>query len=296
MLSSVKMRWLAAGAVASAALVAACNTDNMSPHGTPALSRAQADSVGQVMVSEAQNELDGVTLSGVALGPAMAAPLGPMADGGLNCVPTFSPTPITDSDSDRVPDSVRITFPNCAFVEDSSEADTISGSIDIIDPTPSVPDRARKMVFTDFRRVEVEDGRTRSSLVNGARESVRDANQIVQSETNFRTAFTFGDGDSATSDRTWNATFTADTAGSIRVDAPLPSGTLSVNGTATFTRDTNSFALSVSTNPVLHYNSGCTTRPKFDAGTFMATVTKNGATSNVTIAFTACGTFTVTRS
>lgn len=294
---ATRLRSLAAGATGAVlVLVAACSTDNMAPKNqVPALSRAQADSLGQVMVAEVQNELDGVTISGATFGPAFAAPLGPMADGGLSCIPTFSPMPIANSDSDRVPDSVRISFPNCAFA-DGSEADTISGSIDIIDPTPTVTDRARKMVFTDFRRVEVEDQRTRSSLVNGARESLRDANEISQSETNFSTVFVFGDGDSATSNRNWNATFTADVPGSIQSDMGLPSGTLNIAGTATFTRDTNSFALTVSTNPVLHYNAACTVRPKFDAGTFQASVTKNGATSNVTIAFTACGTFTVTRS
>lgn len=295
MLNSVQSRWLTAGAVVAAALIAACNTDNMSPGKTPALSRAAAESLGQVMVANVESELDGITLSGASIGPAFAAPAGPMADDGLRCIPDFSPTPVVNSDSDRVPDSVRITFPNCAFAE-GNEADTISGSIDVIDPTPAATDRALQLVFTDFRRVEVEDGRTRSSLVNGTRESIRDANEISQRETAFHTVFTFGDDRTATSDRDWNATFTADVPGSIQPDTRLPSGTLDVAGTATFTRDTNSFALTVSTNPVLHYNAGCTTRPKFDAGTFMATVTRNGATSNVTIAFTACGTFTVTRS
>lgn len=295
MFDSVKSRWLAAGAVVTVALIAACNTDNMSPGRTPALSRAQADSLGQVMVANVEGELDGITLSGASIGTAFAAPAGPMADEGLGCIPDFSPTPVVNSDSDRVPDSLRISFPNCASAE-GSEADTISGSIDVIDPTPTATDRALKLVFTDFRRVEVEDGRTRSSLVNGTRESVRDADHIAQSETAFHTVFTFGDGRTATSDRDWNATFTADVPGSIQPDTRLPSGTLNVAGTATFTRDTNSFALTVSTSPALHYNAACTVRPKFDAGTFMATVTKNGATSNVTIAFTACGTFTVTRS
>lgn len=295
MSASVKLRWLAAGAVAVVAF-AACKMDNMTSNGpAPAMSRMQAESLGQVMVAEAQNELDGVTISGAGLGLALAAPAGPMADEGLNCIPTFSPTPIVNSDSDRVPDSVRITFPNCAFVE-GSEADTVSGSIDVIDPTPTVTDRARKMAFTDFRRVEVEDGHTRSILVNGARQSLRDSSQISQSETDFKTVFAFGNGDTATSDRNWNATFTADTPGSILPDAGLPSGTLDIEGTATFTRDTNSFSLTVSTSPVLHFNAACTVRPKFDAGTFKAVVTKNGATSTVTIAFTACGTFTVTRS
>jgi hypothetical protein len=290
-------RWyFVGGAAALLALVAACRTDNMAPQNqVPALSRVQAESLGQVMVAEAQSELDGITLSGAGLGPALAAPVGPLADEGLHCIPDRSPAPVVNSDGDRVPDSVRITFPNCAFTE-GDEADTISGSIDIIDPTPTVTDRARKMVFTDFRRVEVEHGRTRSTLVNGARESLRDVNEISQSETDFRTVFVFRDGDTATSARNWSATFTADVPGAIQPDAALPSGTVNIAGTATFTRDTNSFALTVSTDPVLHYNAACTVRPKFDAGTLKATVTKNGATSNVTIAFTACGTFTVTRS
>src|SRR5438309_438390 len=92
------------------------------------------------------------------------------------------------------------------------------------------------------------------------------------------------------------STFTADAAGSIQPDARLPSGTLSIDGTSTWTHGTNSYALTVSTNPVLHYNASCTARPKFDAGTLKTTVTRNSTTSTVTIAFTACGQYTVTRS
>jgi hypothetical protein len=51
-----------------------------------------------------------------------------------------------------------------------------------------------------------------------------------------------------------------------------------------------------STDPVLHYNAGCTVRPKLDSGTLHLTLTRNGATSNVTIQFTGCGQYTVTRS
>lgn len=297
MLVSPRLRWLSAGAVVTIlALAVACRTDNMAPKmQAPAMSRAQADSLGQVMVAEAESELDGATISGAALAPALAAPLGPFADGGMHCIPDVSPSPVVNSDGDRVPDSVRITFSNCSFSE-GRESQTISGSIDIIDPTPATTDRAVKTVFNDFLRLEVEKGRTHSRLVSGARESLRDANQILQSEANFQTVFTFGNGRTATSDRDWSATFTADVPGSIQPDAALPSGTVNIAGTSTFTRDTKSFALTVSTDPVLHYNAACTVRPKFDAGTFHATVTRNGATSNVTVAFTACGQFTVTRS
>jgi len=71
---------------------------------------------------------------------------------------------------------------------------------------------------------------------------------------------------------------------------------LTINGSSTYTSGTNNYSLSVSTNPPLHHNAGCTVQPRFDAGTLTASVTKNGTTSHVTIQFTACGQYTVTRS
>jgi len=177
-----------------------------------------------------------------------------------------------------------------------NEADTVRGTIDIVDPTPAVADRSVKTVFTDLTWVHVRDGKVRSLVVNGTRETDRDASVIAQIEKDFKSTYTFPDGSTASHDRTWNSTFTADAAGSIQPDARLPSGTLSIDGTSTWTHGTNSYALTVSTNPVLHYNASCTARPKFDAGTLKTTVTRNSTTSTVTIAFTACGQYTVTRS
>src|SRR2546422_5185632 len=146
-----------------------------------------------------------------------------------------------------------------------------------------VTDRSVKMVFKDFTRIEVEDGRARSMVLNGTRQSSRDANMISQSETNFQTTYTFGGGGTASHTRTWAVTFTADVPGSILPDMPLPSGTLSINGTSTWTRNTNTYSLTVLTDPVLHYKASCTIRPRFDSGTAHATVGSNGNTSSVTI-------------
>ena len=117
---------------------------------------------------------------------------------------------------------------------------------------------------------------------------------------NFETVFTYPDNSTATHVRNWNSTFTADVAGSIQPDAPLPSGTWSIDGTSTWTRGDRSYDLIVSTNPDLHYNATCTVRPKFDSGTLHVQVTRMNGTETqqmtVTIAFTACGQYTVTRS
>src|SRR6266705_1540117 len=269
-------RLAAAVAAAALALVAACSKDSTAP-------------------ADSQSELEGMTFSGdqVTPGLGMSGAFGESAT--TTCSPSVSPSPVVNRDGDRVPDSVRVTFPGCAFAE-GDEADTVRGLIDVIDPTPTVTDRDVKLVFTDFTRIEVEDGRERSIVLNGTREATRDASVISQRETNFQTVYTFADGHTATSDRTWAITFMADVPGSIQPDAPLPSGTLSVGGTDTWTRDANTYSLTVSTDPVLHYNASCTVRPKFDAGTFHATVTRNGTTSNVTIVFSGCGQYTVTRS
>ncbi|OLB11375.1 MAG: hypothetical protein AUH07_09595 [Gemmatimonadetes bacterium 13_2_20CM_70_9] len=289
-----RYRIVAGLATAALAVVAACHTDTGTAPQNPALTAAQAQSLGEAMTADAQSELEAITLSGGgSFAPGMAAAA--LGADPASCSPTISPLPVTNADGDRVPDSIRVSFPGCAFVE-GDEADTIRGTIDVVDPTPTVTDHDLRIRFTDFTRIEVENGRERSIVLNGTREALRDATVISQSEINFQTVYTFGDGHTASSDRNWNATFTADVPGSIQPDQPLPSGTLSIAGTATWTRDANTFSVTASTDPVLHYNASCTVRPKFDSGTLHLTVTRNGATSTVTIQFTACGQYTVTRS
>jgi len=106
----------------------------------------------------------------------------------------------------------------------------------------------------------------------------------------------FRNGSTANHTRNWSATFTADVAGSITFDSPLPSGTWNLAGTSTWTRGSRTHQVTVTTNPALHFNASCTVVPRFDAGTLTAVVTRNGTVSTVTVQFTACGQYTVTRS
>jgi hypothetical protein len=132
---------------------------------------------------------------------------------------------------------------------------------------------------------------------NGVREFIGNADQLQFTETNLESDYTFADGSTASHVRTWSATFTADVPGSIQLGSPVPGGTLAINGTSTWTHGTNSYSLSVATSsPGLHYNASCSVAPRCDSGTLTATVTKNGVTTTVTITFTACGQYTVTRS
>lgn len=285
---------VAALVVAAGAVFAACSDQTSPP--APALSQAEADSVGAVVTADVENELDaGSASSGIGFVPG--APFSRALLLTSSCTPDIAPLPVANSDADRVPDSIRVTFTDCV-IGFRRGADTVRGLIDIIDPTPQGADGSIKLAFTDLTRVFVgRDGLRASVTQNGSREAIRDTTTLSQTETGFRTDFVFGNGTTVTHVRDWSIVFTADVAGSIVRDAPLPSGTLSIDGTSTMTRSGSTvFDLEVSTPTDLHYNATCTDRPRFDQGTLIAAVTRGGTTTTVTIQFTACGQYTVTRS
>jgi len=279
--------------VVAAAVIGAACSNSTSPGSTGALTLAQGDTLSQVVTGDAQSDLDFATFSGAAtVGPETLRDdilTGPPA-----CV-SRSPASPTNSDSDRVPDSVRITFNDCVVVYPLS-SDTVRGSIDVLDPTPTVTDHAWKHVFNDLTRVHVgAAGRETIVDVNGSRQIIGDSAQLAFTSTNMSTTWQFPNGGTASHVRSWSLTFTADTAGTILPDSALPSGSLTIAGNSTWTRGSNTWMVVVSTPSPLHYSAACTVRPKFDSGTIDAVVTRGGNTSHLSIQFTACGQYTVTR-
>jgi hypothetical protein len=277
--------------VAGAVLGSAACSNSTAPI-SAALTASQSDSVATVIMADAQDEADFATASGaIGFFPGVAPALTPPPA----CV-TRSPLPPANSDGDRVPDSVRLAFNDCV-ANYALSSDTVRGTIDILDPTPSTTDHAWKHVFTDLARIHVGAlGRESSITESGTRQGSGDSAQIAFTSTNFTTDYQWASGATASHVRSWSLSFTADTAGTIQPDVELPHGSLAIQGNSTWTRGANTFAIVASTPVPLHYDPTCTVRPKFDAGTFQAVVSRNALTTNVTIQFTACGTYTVTRS
>ena len=286
-------RFLVTLAGATALCLAACS-ERTGPQ-QPALTAAQADSIGQVIVADAQADLDVATAGG---GPSFvpgAAPPSISLSSPYTCNVDVSPATPANSDTDRVRDSVRLTFSDCVFTYRVG-SDTVRGTIDVVDPTPVVTDHALKLSFTDLARIHVNrDGLMSSITLNGSRQVIRDSATISQTIVDFHTDIVFKDGTTASHIRNWDLLFTADVAGAITPDSWLPSGTLTITGNSTFTHDDRNFALDVTTPTPLHFEATCEDRPKFDSGTLVAVVTRNGTTATVTITFTGCGQFTVTR-
>src|SRR3989441_12568410 len=153
-------------AVALALGVAACNKDGSTAPATPVLSQVQAESLAKTVVAAVAGEISAATMdgsSGAAMAPSYAsAPVSPSAPS--QCLPTESPTPVADADNDGVPDSVRFDYSGCV-ISYPLAIDSLSGTIDLLDPTKLTADHAVERVFTDFKRVTV-------NLVSGAKTSV----------------------------------------------------------------------------------------------------------------------------
>lgn len=282
-------RLLTLGALATAAVALAC-TDGPNAIRNPALSGALSDSIAAAVVADLDDVPDGAVFDLLALPSGPQDPSGPQA-----CEPTISPFPPPNSDDDPVPDSVRIDFTGCVIVRDH-ETVTLFGAKDVVDMQPLVTGHTVRARFLDLGRsvTRTETGATWSVTHNGVREFSATAAVLQAVETDFVSEFVFPDGATAVHERDWSSTFTADPGLEI-TPRHLPAGTWVVNGASAWTKGARSWSLTVTTLAALHYDPACEFRPRFDDGAVQIVATRGDQTSTVTIEFTACGQYTVTR-
>ncbi len=291
-----RSRVLACMTLGTLALGLAACSDQAAGPGQPALTKAQADSLAGVVTADVDAMAQGAAV-GTWDGGLAAAGGGPIDMGdrlGWGCMPAKSPATPANSDADPVPDSIRLDFSGCGTTTRRGTV-AYSGTIDVLDPTPTDSDFAVKLVYTDFARTQTGiAGGTSSVTQNGSRQFLRSPSVLQQVEHDFHTDVTFPDGSTASHVKDWSSTFTADVAGSIG-RGRLPSGTWDITGTSTWTRGDRTYSLAVTTDPDLHYDASCAETPRFDAGKLTAVVTRAGTTSTVTVEFPACGQYTVTK-
>src|SRR3989442_1567948 len=96
--------------------------------------------------------------------------------------------------------------------------------------------------------------------------------------------------------RPWPPPSRAAAPGSINSAPPRRRGGGTTGAPPPGPRGDGTSSLFVTTTPPLHYNADCTVAPKFDAGTISAVVTRSSGMTTITVQFTACGQYTVTRS
>ena len=273
-------------------VAAACAPEGPSaPADVRSLSDTEARLVGQEVAGEVADVAESFTLVGVVSPPFPSAVVA--ASGGIrpapmaNC-PIITPNPWADTDGDRVPDDVTLSFtlPNCSVTLDRGTLE-LTGAIHITDP--SATDFGIRVVFTDLQhKLTRPSGAFVLSRLNGARQALRSGVgfSLIDSTTADRESSEHGAAQLA---KAWALSFVAAAGQTVSQDRHLPSGDLSVAGSTTWTRNDLSHSFAVSTPVPLHHDAACASRPAFTSGEL--TVVKTGPDGRVTIhvVFNGCG-------
>ena len=273
-------------------VAAACAPEGpAAPVSIQSLSDADAWLVGQEVAGEVEDVAGSFTYVGV-VSPSFPS-AGIAATGGIqpapmaNC-PTITPNPPVDTDGDRVPDDVTLSFtlPDCSITRNGATFE-ITGSLHITDP--SATDFGLRVEFTDLQhKLTLASGAFFLSRLNGPRQALGSGAgfSLIDSTTADRESSEHGAAQLA---KAWAISFVADAGQIVTQDRRLPSGDLSVQGSTTWTRQDVSHSFTVSTPTPLHHDATCTTRPAFTSGEL--TVVKTGPDGTVTIhvVFNACG-------
>lgn len=296
-------RTLTAGAILVSTAVlglAACSDSNTTdPSDTDAVSESLAQDMGQDITEDFAELIDGSTYDPGTGVYVMAASSPAAIRTPPECV-TLSPTPVVNSDSDVVPDSVQFNYDACGFSRAGGFlVDSLSGAIDFVDPQPTAASHGVRHRFHDFTRVRVNLAFPRRSFVavhNGEREWGGNADTLGHTITNFTSSWTHPGGRTTTHDKDWSARFVATTAGTIAAGEPLPAGSWTGNGTSTWSTANRSWSVTLTTPEALQFDPTCTVTPRLTDGTLHLVATRNGVTTNIEVAFINCGEYQVTRS
>jgi hypothetical protein len=284
---------LGAVVVALAAALGAC-AEGSGPSTSATLTQVQAEDLGSDVAQDV-DELAELSIYDVSNGVPLSAPSpGPQGSPPAACV-TVSPNPPTNSDGDFVPDSVRFLYDACIFTRAGGAiTDSLGGAIDFLDPLPLAASLGVRHVFTNFTRKRTNTAfplRSFMAVHNGIREWGGNADTLGHTITDFVSVWTHPSGRTTTHEKDWVAKFTAATPGTISLITPLPAGSFTVNGTGSWATLSRTWSIVVTTVTP----PSCTVAPRLTAGELNLLVTRNGESVNVSVVFTACGQFTVTR-
>jgi hypothetical protein len=289
--------------LAALAMALGACSDSSGPSGSTlnTLSQVQASDLGQD-VAEEVDELADVSSFNMTTGVNFqaAAYTGPH---GFSVPPapcvTITPVPLVNSDGDIVPDSARFDYGGCVFTRAAGQIiDSLSGTIDYLDPQPTVVTFGVRHVFTNFALKRVNTPfplRSFIAVKNGTREWGASPDTLGHTITNFVTQVSHESGRVTTHTRDWVGRFVATTPGTIGLGLPLPAGAWTVAGTGSWATANRTWSVTISTPTALAYDPTCTVSPRFTAGRVLLVVTRNAEVTNVQIDFTGCGQYLVTR-
>ncbi len=160
---------------------------------TTLLTQQQAAEVAEGMSLDAEGEIAEATATGAVASFNDAPAAGNLGLAAPTCTITVTPASPTLSAS-GVPDSVSMALNGCVLSY-PAETDTLTGTIIIKDPIPTVADTsAEERIYQGVERIRERSGTQSTETWNGTRMMAGTASTLTQTETNFSTQFALPDG------------------------------------------------------------------------------------------------------
>jgi hypothetical protein len=270
---------LANSALAAAALVTACG-DSGGPDSGPLPNDATA-AVGLTARDEVEASLDALTL------PSQLAPYGASAE--QPCAEASDPE---DTDGDGIPNSAEyiLTAPPCRFEGVRGTTLDLVGRLQVEDPNPG-PGGAGfgySATLVNLRSLFTgEDADHSYSVTRNGTRLLTGTTAGLELVTDLQLLRTFSGLSDAAVDQQWGVSFDPEVP--LRINQPLPSGTLDLSGTMNWTRGSESFVLTVTTPTPLHFDASCDGAQRFDAGELHAAGDFGDLTGYVRVRWGDCG-------
>jgi hypothetical protein len=284
--------WLGAAACSSDPAGTSNTSGNLTPAQVAELGTAASDevaaSVSALPVSGPEDPFGAFAASG-------PQPFNPSHMAG-HC-PAVSPNPIEDPDNDHVPTLLTLTWdPDiCTFSFWRHGSFTIFGTWSLADPFPTTPGWDRDATIDNLGWTRVFGSDSVTETRNGTR-SVRGTSDNLTGQEDITTLRHATGKDDATLHRQGSISFSPDQGLQLVFGDPIPSGSISIDGSLAWTRGANSFEFDVTTATPLHYNvtdPACAAVPprlRIDAGELDLTRTRNGVSNGtLKITWSACG-------
>ncbi len=268
---------LAAGAFAAA--LAACG-DSTDPDDDPLPDNA-ATAVGLTVRDNVEASLD-------AFFPARL--LQPFSTGPAND-PCVTPSSSTDGDGDGVPDDASYTFtaPPCRYTGVRGFTLDVVGQLRVVDPAPETAGFGANVSLTALRfSLSAEDTDKNYDVIRNGTLTLTGSPAGLELATEVQVLRSFTGLADAQVEQVWTVGFDPETT--LQINQPLPNGSVTVSGTVGWTRNNESFDLTVTTATPLHYDASCDAAgQRFDDGELRVSGTFGETPGYVRIVWEDCG-------
>ena len=257
-------------------LLAACG-DSSGPNDP--LPNDATSAIGLTVRDEAEASLDALTLS------TQLAPLGSQVG-----EPCATPSDPTDTDGDGIPDEATYPFtaPPCRFPDVRGTSLDLVGQLQVADPAPQSAGFGYGATLVSLRATFTgKDADHSYSVTRNGTRALTGTVAGLQLSTDLQILRTFPGLSDAAVDQQWTVTFAPEA--SLRINQPLPAGTLDVAGSLNWNRGAESYALTVTTPTPLHFDPSCEGPQRFDTGELRAAGTFGDLSGYVRMRWTGCG-------